>query len=188
MAPSAADRHALGFEPRLAGAVGARAALRGLDVDGRSTASSSVSVGSRRSVNCFAAIGPTVVTNSPARNVRRTRLQRRDRFGNREDVFERRVPAGPVADEDDVVVGVDDAGNDGPALEVDPLRAAAPDAVAGLREAPAPSRAPRDDAAACVHRVDSAVDEQDVLRLCDEIRYVERAEGKGARAAEKAAT
>ena len=56
-------------------------------------------------------IGPTVRDELACRNVVGARFQRRDRVGNREDVLERRVPAGPVADEDDVVVGVDDSGD-----------------------------------------------------------------------------
>ena len=57
--------------------------------------------------------------NSPRGTLRAARLQRRDRVGNREDVLERRVPPGPVADQHDVVVRVDDAGDDRSSPEVD---------------------------------------------------------------------
>ena len=40
------------------------------------------------------------------------RLQFRNRIGNREDVLERRVPSRTVANQDNVVVRIDDAGND----------------------------------------------------------------------------
>ena len=87
--------------------------------------------------------------NSPAGTPVRARLQRRDRVGNREDVLERRVPPGPVADEDDVVVGVDDAGDDGPAAKVhDAQTAAAPDdVVADGGKAAVADQHLRDDAA-----------------------------------------
>jgi hypothetical protein len=76
-------------------------------------------------------------------------------------VLERRVPSGPVADEDDVIVGVDDAGNDGPAFEVhDRQAAAAPNNVVANRDNPAVANENlRHDLAGAVHRMDPPVDE-----------------------------
>ena len=161
MAPSAADRHASRFEPRLAVTVGARAALRGLDVDGTADR---IELGERRQTTLVElhrgdrADGGDELTRGHAR---RTRLQRRDRIGNREDVLERRVPPGPVADEHDVIVRVDEAGNDRPAFEVhDGESSAAPnDVVADGGKAAVPNEDLGDDATGAIHRVDAPVDE-----------------------------
>ena len=112
----------------------------------------------------MAEIGPTRGDELTRGNARRTCLQGSDRIGNREDVLERRVPSGPVADEDDVVVRVDDAGNDGPAFEVhDRQTAAAPNNVVADRGNPAVADENlRHDLAGAVHRVDPPVDETEI--------------------------
>jgi hypothetical protein len=79
-------------------------------------------------------------------------------------VLERRVIAGPVAHQDDVVVVVDDPRDDGPSLEVDHLDLAVlVDVVADTRDDAVPDHELRDHAVLRVHRVDPAVDEGDPL-------------------------
>src|SRR5439155_15450409 len=109
----------------------------------------------------------------------------RNGVGDREHVLERRVPSGPVADEDDVVVGVDDAGDDGLAFEVNTPRSAGGHVVADGGEAAALDQQLRHDAAGGVHRVDAAVDEQEVLRLPEHLSDVEAAKRERGRAPEK---
>ncbi len=85
-------------------------------------------------------------------------------------VLQRRVPPGPVAHQDDVVVVVDDARDGGAAAQVDRpgavghalLRLA--EAVAGVRDAAVVDGQHADDAPAAVHRVDlSIVEDQGAL-------------------------
>ena len=69
--------------------------------------------------------------------------------------------SGPESQQNDVVVIVDQARNDGASLQVDPLDARAGLRLApGRREAVAVGQHARDDAVARIHRVDLAVHEQ----------------------------
>ncbi len=82
-------------------------------------------------------------------------------------VLERRVMAGPVPHQDDVVVVVDDPGDDGAPLEVDrlgvPAVAATVPALADGGEPAVLDEHGRDHPVAAVHRVDAAVDEADAF-------------------------
>src|SRR5262249_23998429 len=99
-----------------------------------------------------------------SRNFGAARLQLCNRVGNREDVFERRVPSGPVADEDDVIVRIDNPWDNRLAHKVDPLDIGclAEDVIAHCREAAVADQGLRHDTVARVLRVDSTVDESHV--------------------------
>ena len=87
---------------------------------------------------------------------------------DRQRVLERRVEAGPVAHQHDVVVVVDDPRHHRAAAQVDDLRVgpvAPPRRVADLGEAPVRDRYGRDDRVLVVHRVYLAVDEHRVRRV-----------------------
>src|SRR5262245_25159000 len=79
-------------------------------------------------------------------------------------MLERCVPPGPVADQDDVVVGIDDAGNDGSAFEVANRQpaAASNDVVADRGDPAIADENLRDDLAGAIHRMDPAVDETEI--------------------------
>jgi len=80
--------------------------------------------------------------------------------------FEARVVAGPQAEQDDVVVVVDEAGHDRPALEIDRPRAWAERAaaLAHRREHAALNRYFGRGRVLRVHRLELAVDEAEVAR------------------------
>ena len=91
-------------------------------------------------------MGPTVVMNSPAGTSALRAFSCGDRIRNREDVLERRVPSGPVADKHDVVVRVDNAGNDRLPHQIDRLTLSRRDVIADCGEAAVADQHLRDDA------------------------------------------
>jgi len=122
-------------------------------------------------------------------------LQNCDRVWNREDVFERRVPSGPIADEHNVVVGIDDAGDHGFPLQVKTPHVCSLDGevVTHSSETAVLDQCLRGDAVTGVHRVDPAVDYEKVRgarricrrRLREQFRAGKSAEGQRAGLAEE---
>ena len=102
------NHDALRLEPRLALAVRPRAALRRLKIDGTVHRVEFGQVRQASLVELHRGDGADSRDELSCRDTRAASLQLRHRVGNGEHVLERRVPPGPVADEDDVVVGVDD--------------------------------------------------------------------------------
>jgi hypothetical protein len=74
------------------------------------------------------------------------------------------VPSGPVPDKDDVIVGIDDAGNDGSAFEVHNRQSAtAPnDVIADCRNPAVADEHLRYHLAGAIHCVDLPVDETEI--------------------------
>jgi len=117
-------RHAFRLEPGLAEAIGSGTALRRLDVDRTVHGVELRERGQALLRKLHRGNRPDGRDEFVARDARRALLQRRNCVGNREHVLQGRMPSGPVADEHDVVVRVDETGNDRLALQID-----APDAA-----------------------------------------------------------
>ena len=95
----------------------------------------------------------------------RARLDRRLHLGNRRRRLERRVIAGPDPEQDDVIVVVDEAGNDGAAAQIDFARAGAEPLPAARADGGEPAVLNRDLAdrgPARVHRDDPAVGQSQI--------------------------
>ena len=158
------DHDASGLQPRFALAVRPRAALRCLHVDGpvHSVEFSQVRQAPLRKLHR----GDWADRRDEfaLRDLSRASFQRGDRVRNCEDVLERSVPSGPVADENDVVMGIDDSRDNRLPHQVHGSDIASPggDVVADCSEAAVADQRLRDDAVVRVHCVDPAVDESQV--------------------------
>ena len=173
------DDDAPGFEPRLRGAVRPRAALRRLDVD---RAVDRVELGQGRQALLGKLHGRDRTDRGDElarRDLGAPRLHLRDHVGDREDVLERDVPAGPVADEDDVVVRVDDPRDHRAPLQVQHLVGRMPvDAVADLEEAAILDQDLLHHSAGAVHRVDLALRQDEAFELAVRVVRVRPRRGR----------
>jgi len=97
-----------------------------------------------------------------AGNVRASCLQFRYRVGNRKDMFEWRMPAGSIADKNNVIVRIDDAGDHRLPLQVHgPNVGRRGGCIPHFSKSAIANDNLGNDAVGCIHRMDPAVDEGD---------------------------
>ena len=164
-----AHRHALAGEERLAARVRRRRAGERQEHDDGMVRRGGVELGQRRQalLRELRRVPPAHRGDELAgRHGLRARLQRGLHVGDGRRGFEPRVVTRPDAEQDDVVVVVDQAGNGGPAAQVDRLRARAQPAaaLADGDERAVLDRHFRDDRVARVHGDDLAVHQPEIAR------------------------